>query len=102
MDIIREKRWELLSIQHEDNTVIVYDYLFKTSKRYFVPYLTSVSLMDNYLNVYTSTQKIMQINLIDSSRKLMLNHTDQKNFDLRQKSQPTSGNAPSDNTDNPA
>jgi len=75
MDIIGKNRWELLSIQHEDSIVVVYDYLFKAPKRYFVPYLSSACLVDNYLNVYTSTQKMMQINLLDSSRKLILNQT---------------------------
>ena len=66
-----EKRWKLVHVSIKDECIIVLDKLAKKRRVYHVPQLLHAELVDQKVNVYTSTSKIMQLDLLTATRRFL-------------------------------
>jgi|GEM_PF-2104201 len=63
-----DARWELLQVSIKDGSFTILDKLTKKRRIYHVPYLLHAELMQQAVYIYTSTSKIMQLNLQTATR----------------------------------
>ena len=66
---LKEVRWELVELNCWNSKVTIYDCLLKKNIAYFIPNMTKATIKEHILHVTTSKNKVMQINLVNSSRK---------------------------------
>lgn len=67
-DDYSEARWELLQISIRDSRFTILDKLAKKRRIYHVPNLLHAELVNQAVYIFTSSSKIMQLNLLTAKR----------------------------------
>ncbi len=65
------KRWDLIQVSTKDECFIVIDNLAKKKRVYHVPQLLHAELVNSAVYVYTSSSKIMQLDLLTATRQFL-------------------------------
>lgn len=63
-----EARWELLQVSIRESRFTILDKLAKKRRIYHVPNLLHAELMNQAVYIFTSSSKIMQLNLLTATR----------------------------------
>ena len=66
-----EERWELLHINLENESFTVLDKLAKRRRAYHVPFLIHAEIVEQSVYIFTSKEKIMELNLSTASRQFL-------------------------------